>query len=49
MEWVWVFIAICTFAGQVWAFRCWQELRKLSAELDKVKRSEEWKRLLPGT
>jgi hypothetical protein len=41
MEWIWVFIAICAFCGQAWAFRCCQELRKLRAEIEAMRRSGE--------
>ena len=41
MEWVWVFIAVYAFTGQVWAFRCCKELRKLRAEVEAMRRSGE--------
>jgi hypothetical protein len=37
--WVLIFIAFCAFAGQAWAFRCCQELRKVRAELEAMRRS----------
>jgi hypothetical protein len=41
MEWVWIFIAICAFSGQLWAFRCFQQLQKLRVEIEKMRRSGE--------
>ena len=40
MELVWLFIAVCAFSGQVWAFRCCQELRKLRDEVAALRRSD---------
>jgi hypothetical protein len=36
-----IFIAICAFCGQLWAFRCYQELQKLRVEFENMRRSGE--------
>jgi hypothetical protein len=31
-----VFIAVCAFTGQLWAYRCCQELRRIRARLERA-------------